>query len=55
MAVHLHEEDLSADVRFKDLGLLVIDEQHKFGVTQREKLLRNKLSNRSCLLWPLHF
>ena len=29
---------LSKDVRFKDLGLLVIDEEHRFGVSAKEKL-----------------
>ena len=29
---------LSKDVQFKDLGLLVIDEEHRFGVTAKEKL-----------------
>jgi transcription-repair coupling factor (superfamily II helicase) len=29
---------LSKDVKFKDLGLLVIDEEHRFGVTAKEKL-----------------
>ncbi len=29
---------LSKDVIFKDLGLLIIDEEHKFGVAQKEKL-----------------
>jgi transcription-repair coupling factor (superfamily II helicase) len=29
---------LSKDVRFKDLGLVVIDEEHRFGVVQKEKL-----------------
>jgi transcription-repair coupling factor (superfamily II helicase) len=29
---------LSKDIRFKDLGLLVIDEEHRFGVIQKEKL-----------------
>ncbi len=28
---------LSKDVEFKDLGLVVIDEEHKFGVRQKEK------------------
>jgi len=31
---------LQDDVRFKDLGLLVVDEQHKFGVHQRNHLLQ---------------
>lgn len=29
---------LQADVHFKDLGLLVIDEEHRFGVRHKEKL-----------------
>src|SRR5207253_1118029 len=29
---------LSKDVLFKDLGLLVIDEEHRFGVAAKEKL-----------------
>ncbi|NTU59729.1 MAG: transcription-repair coupling factor, partial [Deltaproteobacteria bacterium] len=29
---------LQRDVRFKNLGLLVIDEEHRFGVAQKEKL-----------------
>ncbi|MBI4054759.1 MAG: DEAD/DEAH box helicase, partial [Elusimicrobia bacterium] len=29
---------LSGDVRFKDLGLLVVDEEHRFGVRDKEKL-----------------
>jgi transcription-repair coupling factor (superfamily II helicase) len=31
---------LSADVQFKDLGLLVIDEEQRFGVTHKERLKR---------------
>ena len=29
---------ISADVKFKDLGLLIIDEEQRFGVAQKEKL-----------------
>ncbi|MCZ7555247.1 MAG: transcription-repair coupling factor [Bacteroidia bacterium] len=29
---------LSKDVRFKDLGLLIVDEEHRFGVAAKEKL-----------------
>jgi len=29
---------LSGDVQFKDLGLLIVDEEHRFGVRQKEKL-----------------
>lgn len=29
---------LSKDVRFKNLGLLIIDEEHRFGVTHKERL-----------------
>jgi transcription-repair coupling factor (superfamily II helicase) len=29
---------LSADVRFKDLGLLVIDEEQRFGVAHKERI-----------------
>ena len=31
---------LSADVAFQDLGLLVVDEEHRFGVAHKEKLKR---------------
>jgi transcription-repair coupling factor (superfamily II helicase) len=31
---------LSKDVAFKDLGLLIIDEEHRFGVSAKEKLRR---------------
>ncbi|MDY6855596.1 MAG: transcription-repair coupling factor [Thermodesulfobacteriota bacterium] len=33
---------LQKDVIFKDLGLLVIDEEHRFGVSQKEKLKKLK-------------
>ena len=33
---------LSPDVQFKDLGLLVIDEEHRFGVKQKEKIKQLK-------------
>jgi transcription-repair coupling factor (superfamily II helicase) len=35
---------LSNDVHFKNLGLLVIDEEHRFGVAAKEKLRRMKTS-----------
>lgn len=31
---------LSSDVKFKDLGLLIIDEEHRFGVRQKEQIRR---------------
>lgn len=33
---------LSADVSFKDLGLLVVDEEQRFGVTHKEKIKKLK-------------
>ena len=39
---------LSSDVRFKNLGLIVIDEEHRFGVKQKEKLKKLKI-NADCL------
>jgi len=35
---------LSDDVKFKDLGLLIIDEEQRFGVKQKEKLKKYRLS-----------
>lgn len=35
---------LSKDVLFKDLGLLVVDEEQKFGVTHKEKIKKLKTS-----------
>ena len=34
---------LSADVQFKDLGLLIIDEEQKFGVKHKERLRKMKV------------
>ena len=34
---------LSKDFQFKDLGLLVIDEEHKFGVAAKEKIRHKKV------------
>ena len=33
---------LSSDVKFKDLGLLIIDEEQRFGVTHKEKIKKLK-------------
>ncbi len=35
---------LSGDVKFRDLGLLVIDEEQRFGVTHKEKIKKLKAS-----------
>ena len=35
---------LSKDIAFKDLGLLIVDEEHRFGVKQKEKLKELKKS-----------
>lgn len=35
---------LGKDVRFKDLGLLIIDEEQKFGVSVKEKLRQLKVN-----------
>jgi len=35
---------LSKDIKFKDLGLLMIDEEHRFGVTAKEKLRELKVN-----------
>ncbi|MGH3452714.1 MAG: TRCF domain-containing protein, partial [Haloechinothrix sp.] len=35
---------LSSDVRFKDLGLLVVDEEQRFGVAHKERLKRLRLN-----------
>jgi transcription-repair coupling factor (superfamily II helicase) len=35
---------LSKDVQFRDLGLLVVDEEHRFGVAAKEKLRQMRVS-----------
>jgi transcription-repair coupling factor (superfamily II helicase) len=35
---------LSKDVKFKDIGLLIIDEEHRFGVSAKEKLRQIKIN-----------
>lgn len=46
---------LSKDVNFKDLGLLIIDEEHRFGVEDKEKLkmLKNKIDVLSLSATPI--
>jgi transcription-repair coupling factor (superfamily II helicase) len=39
---------LSNDIVFKDLGLLIVDEEQKFGVTHKEKI-KEKAKNVDCL------
>ena len=41
---------LQEEVRFKNLGLTVIDEQHKFGVAQRALLPKKGALNPHCLV-----
>ena len=33
---------LAKDMKFKDLGLLVIDEEHRFGVSHKEQIKHMK-------------
>ncbi|MDZ7335279.1 MAG: transcription-repair coupling factor [candidate division KSB1 bacterium] len=35
---------LSNDIKFKDLGLLIIDEEHRFGVSHKERLKKLQLN-----------
>ena len=35
---------LSDDAKFKDLGLLVVDEEQRFGVSHKEKIKKLKAS-----------
>ncbi|MFQ6009154.1 MAG: DEAD/DEAH box helicase, partial [Candidatus Zixiibacteriota bacterium] len=46
---------LSKDVAFKDLGLLIIDEEHRFGVRHKEKLrqLRSTVDTISMSATPI--
>lgn len=46
---------LSKDVKFKDLGLLVVDEEHRFGVGQKEKIksLKNTVDVLSLSATPI--
>ena len=46
---------LSADVRFRDLGLLVIDEEHRFGVAHKERLrsLRTQVDSLALTATPI--
>ena len=41
---------LSDDVRFKDLGLLITDEEHRFGVMHKEKIKEMKINVDSLML-----
>ena len=41
---------LSDDVKFKDLGLLITDEEHRFGVMHKEKIKQMKINVDSLML-----
>ena len=34
----MYKRQLQKDVRFKDLGLVIVDEEQRFGVKHKEKL-----------------
>jgi ATP-dependent DNA helicase RecG len=40
---------LEDKVKFLNLGMAIIDEQHRFGVAQRSKLWKKKYNSTSCL------
>lgn len=44
---------LSKDIKFKDLGLIVVDEEQRFGVSAKENL-RNSEPQLMYSLLPLH-
>ncbi len=46
---------LSNDIRFRDLGLLIIDEEHRFGVAAKEKLrqLRSNIDTLTLTATPI--
>ncbi len=46
---------LSGDVEFKDLGLLIVDEEHRFGVKDKEKIkkLKNNIDVLSMTATPI--
>ena len=39
---------LSKDVHFKDLGLLVVDEEQRFGVTHKERIKQLRARVQTC-------
>ena len=43
---------LSKDVAFKDLGLLVVDEEHRFGVTHKERIKQLRATRWTCSRSP---
>ncbi|GIT03934.1 MAG: hypothetical protein CM1200mP28_11930 [Deltaproteobacteria bacterium] len=46
---------LSTDVKFKELGLLVVDEEQRFGVRHKEKIKRFRASVEYSHFRPLQF
>ncbi|HBZ01064.1 MAG TPA: transcription-repair coupling factor, partial [candidate division Zixibacteria bacterium] len=46
---------LQKDIEFKDLGLLVVDEEHRFGVTHKEKIrkLRTQVDTLTLTATPI--
>ncbi len=47
---------LSKDVEYKDIGLLIIDEEQRFGVTHKEKIkkLKNNVDVLTLTATPIH-
>jgi len=45
---------IQGDVAFADLAVVVVDEQHRFGVVQRDEMARRAAAKAAAAAHPLH-